>query len=64
MASGTTNIGFEEKLWQAADKLRSNMDAAVCFASQPDLYKNIRGISGIFLFLGRRVIQQHGNWQR
>lgn len=28
MAIGTTNIGFEEKLWQAADKLRSNMDAA------------------------------------
>lgn len=28
MAKGTTNIGFEEKLWQAADKLRSNMDAA------------------------------------
>ena len=28
MAAGTTNIGFEEKLWQAADKLRSNMDAA------------------------------------
>lgn len=28
MAVGTTNIGFEEKLWQAADKLRSNMDAA------------------------------------
>jgi type I restriction enzyme M protein len=28
MALGTTNIGFEEKLWQAADKLRSNMDAA------------------------------------
>lgn len=28
MARGTTNIGFEEKLWQAADKLRSNMDAA------------------------------------
>lgn len=26
--AGTTNIGFEEKLWQAADKLRSNMDAA------------------------------------
>ncbi len=22
------NIGFEEKLWQAADKLRNNMDAA------------------------------------
>src|SRR3989344_68298 len=22
------NLGFEEKLWQAADKLRSNMDAA------------------------------------
>ena len=22
------NVGFEEKLWQAADKLRSNMDAA------------------------------------
>lgn len=28
MATGTTNIGFEEKLWEAADKLRSNMDAA------------------------------------
>lgn len=28
MATGTTNIGFEEKLWGAADKLRSNMDAA------------------------------------
>ena len=22
------NIGFEAKLWQAADKLRNNMDAA------------------------------------
>lgn len=28
MATGTTNVGFEEKLWQVADKLRSNMDAA------------------------------------
>lgn len=28
MAEGTTNVGFEEKLWIAADKLRSNMDAA------------------------------------
>lgn len=28
MAYGTTNLGFEEQLWQAADKLRSNMDAA------------------------------------
>lgn len=28
MTLGTTNIGFEEKLWQAADKLRSNMDAS------------------------------------
>jgi len=26
--ASTANIGFEEKLWQAADKLRSNMDAA------------------------------------
>ena len=25
----TTNVGFEEKLWLAADKLRSHMDAAV-----------------------------------
>jgi type I restriction enzyme M protein len=24
----STNLGFEEKLWKAADKLRSNMDAA------------------------------------
>lgn len=23
MATGTTNVGFEEQLWQAADKLRS-----------------------------------------
>lgn len=28
MTVGTTNIGFEEKLWLAADKLRSNMDAS------------------------------------
>ena len=28
MAKGTTKVGFEEKLWIAADKLRSNMDAA------------------------------------
>lgn len=28
MATGTTSVGFEEKLWTAADKLRSNMDAA------------------------------------
>lgn len=27
--NGTTELGFEEKLWQAADKLRSHMDAAV-----------------------------------
>ena len=28
-ANGSTaNIGFEEKLWLAADKLRNNMDAA------------------------------------
>lgn len=26
MATSTTNVGFEEQLWQAADKLRSNMD--------------------------------------
>lgn len=28
MATGTTSIGFEQKLWDSADKLRSNMDAA------------------------------------
>lgn len=26
--NSTSNIGFEQKLWLAADKLRSNMDAA------------------------------------
>ncbi len=26
--SNGANLGFEQKLWQAADKLRSNMDAA------------------------------------
>jgi type I restriction-modification system DNA methylase subunit len=26
--STSANLGFEQKLWQAADKLRSNMDAA------------------------------------
>ena len=30
MAVSTTSVGFEEKLWLAADKLRSNMDAADC----------------------------------
>ena len=28
MAVGTTSIGFEEKLWQAADKLRSKFASA------------------------------------
>lgn len=28
MTSNGVNLGFEQKLWQAADKLRSNMDAA------------------------------------
>ena len=28
MATGTTTVGFEQKLWDAADKLRTNMDAA------------------------------------
>lgn len=28
MATSTTNVGFEAQLWEAADKLRSNMDAA------------------------------------
>ncbi len=27
-ATTTANIGFESKLWLAADKLRNNMDAA------------------------------------
>ena len=26
--NNSANIGFEQKLWLAADKLRSNMDAA------------------------------------
>lgn len=26
--SNGANLGFEQKLWQAADKMRSNMDAA------------------------------------
>ncbi len=25
--NGAANLGFEQKLWQAADKLRGNMDA-------------------------------------
>ena len=28
MKTNCANLGFEQKLWQAADKLRSNMDAA------------------------------------
>lgn len=28
MAVGTTNVGFEDKLWLAADKLRGSMDAS------------------------------------
>jgi len=27
-ANGTANLGFEAKLWAAADALRNNMDAA------------------------------------
>jgi type I restriction enzyme M protein len=27
-SSNGANLGFEEKLWQAADKLRNNVDAA------------------------------------
>lgn len=27
-ASSGANLGFEQKLWQAADKMRNNMDAA------------------------------------
>ena len=30
MATGTTTVGFEEQLWQAADKLRSNMESSFC----------------------------------
>lgn len=26
--AGSTKLGFEEKLWQAADKLRGHLDAA------------------------------------
>ncbi len=26
--SSDANLGFEEKMWKAADKLRNNMDAA------------------------------------
>ena len=28
MATGTTTVCFEQKLWDTADKLRTNMDAA------------------------------------
>ncbi|MGC9058598.1 MAG: type I restriction-modification system subunit M N-terminal domain-containing protein, partial [Candidatus Nanoarchaeia archaeon] len=28
MKTNGANLGFEQKLWKAADKLRSNMDAA------------------------------------
>lgn len=27
-SSNGANLGFEQKLWQSADKLRNNMDAA------------------------------------
>lgn len=27
-SNGNAELGFEEKLWAAADKLRSNMDAS------------------------------------
>jgi type I restriction enzyme M protein len=28
MANGSNGLGFEQKLWAAADKMRNNMDAA------------------------------------
>ena len=33
----TANLGFEAKLWQAADALRNNMDAAECKRTGLDL---------------------------
>ena len=29
-SNGNSNLGFEAKLWAAADALRTNMDAAEC----------------------------------
>ncbi|HZJ84843.1 MAG TPA: type I restriction-modification system subunit M N-terminal domain-containing protein, partial [Syntrophomonadaceae bacterium] len=28
MPLNTANLGFEDKIWQAADRLRGNMDAS------------------------------------
>jgi hypothetical protein len=30
-SSNGANLGFEEKMWKAADKLRNNMDARTIF---------------------------------
>jgi len=34
----SANLGFEEKLWASADKLRNNMDAATIFLKRAAHY--------------------------
>ena len=48
--SSGANLGFEAKLWQAADKMRNNMDAAE--------YKHV--VTGVLIhchFLGERSVR-------
>ena len=67
----SATIGFEAKLWLAADKLRNKMDAAVTERSdkrrqQPEPYKHFirhlapQGMAGFFLANGSMSSNQSG----
>lgn len=47
------NLGFEEKLWQAADKMRGHMD--------PGLYKHV-ALGIIFLKYISDAFEEHRQW--
>ena len=59
----TANIGFEAKLWLAADKLRNNMDAAeykhVLAPYQGRIYDPACGSGGMFV-QSEKFVESHG----
>ena len=59
----TANIGFEAKLWLAADKLRNNMDAAeykqVVAPYQGRIYDPACGSGGMFV-QSEKFVESHG----
>src|SRR3990167_1625991 len=58
----TANIGFEAKLWLAADKLRNNMDAAEYKHGVPGLIF-IKYISDAFEEMRARLVEGKGDYE-